>query len=703
MDPKGTSRRTGPLFSPEMRTSQRAVFQLADRLTEAGWKVDSSSIYPDTGEDVRVEIFETGGACTGLSLDLQVKGHKSIERFHVESDPAHLHYPLDVKHLVGWEKKTRPVAIIVWDIRERCGYWALARDACELLDKDKRSRGWRGQQEATLLIPRANVTDDEGLTRLRAAVARDELPKLVRPDEEVAFELSLQLDDSPEGRAKVDELTRFWEGGGAVAIESRFISDLDMRHDGLRAAFGEDYWKRSTEVQLFSVPGREFAPVRVEAESPAGTAQLPYIELRLVRSGHRYRTLSNEHQRAAVTLTLTMSDEDAQHAEVSLELALNGRDVVEATAAVWFVLVATEPGGNLRLERLDKKTDACLVPFRVSVPEEERSALRRVHELLERLCWLQGRVRRHGNFKFIFPPPKQQLERARKLLRVVAGGEHEIEMMYTANIRAKGARTLVIDAAEGPATFVVDGKIDNEDTIEIFGVRVPIGPVRCVIADVPRFVEAYNSALQQALASQQATFQVKILCRGRYLHWIPEGSVEDRLDALAKEQSGYFTADQAGSVGCFADYLDYLEQRQKVQTVAEGVYRMVNFPPVSDVEDLVVVWLQSGKTAVFSHHTALVLHALSDILPPRIHATVPPDWTPAASLPDHVVLHRATLAESDVSWHDVVPVTTPIRTLRDCTDAGLDPDLLDQAYREGIERGMFSADELPPSTTFAAE
>ncbi|WP_437718449.1 DUF4365 domain-containing protein [Sorangium sp. So ce448] len=697
MDPKGYNGSTGPQFSDAMRISQRAVFQLADRLTDAGWKVDSSSIYPDTGEDVRVEIFETGGACTGLSLDLQVKGHKSIERFHVESDPAHLHYPLDVKHLVGWERKTRPVAIIVWDIRERCGYWALARDACELLDK--RSRGWRGQQEATLLIPRANITDEEGLARLRVAVARDELPKLVRPGEDVPFEL--QVDDSPEGRAKLDELTRFWEGGGAVTIESRFISDLVMRHDRLRAAFGEDYWKRSTEVQLFSVAGREFAPVRVEAESPAGTARLPYVELRPVRSGHRYRTISNEHQRAAVTLTLTFSDEDAQRVEVSVELALHRRDVFEATAAVRFALVATEPGGSLRLDRLDEKTDAFLVPFRASVPEEERAALRRARELLEKLCWLQDRVRRHGNFDFTFPPPKQQLERARKLLRIVAGGEHE--MVCNATIRTDRARALAIDATEGPMTFVVDGKIDNEDAIEVFGVRVPIGPVRFVIADVPRFVEDHNSAMQHALASQQATFQVKIQCRGSYLHWTPEGSVEDRLDALAKEQSGYFTADQAGSVGCFADYLDYLEQRRKVQTAAEGVYRMVNFPPISDVEDLVVVWLQSGKTAVFSHHTALVLHELSDILPPRIHATVPPDWTPAASLPAHVVLHRATLAESEITWHDVVPVTTPIRTLQDCVDAGLDPDLVDQARREGIERGMFPADELPPSTTFAAE
>ncbi|WP_437760048.1 DUF4365 domain-containing protein [Sorangium sp. So ce1389] len=698
MDPKA-NKRTGPQFSAEMRTSQRAVFQLADRLTEAGWKVDSSSIYPDTGEDVRVEIFEPEGTCTGLSLELQVKGHDGVDRFHRKGDPAHLYYPLDVMHLEGWARKTRPIAIIVWDIRERRGYWALARDARELLDT--RSPGWRRQQSATLLIPTTNATDDEGLARLREAVARDELPKLVRPGEEVPFVLSVQLDDGPEGRAKKDALAEFWEGGGAVTIERRFISDVVILHDGLRAAFGEDYWKRAKEVRFFSVPGRESAPIRVEATSPAGVAQLPYVELRLARSGHRYRTLSNEHQRAAVTLKLILDDEDAEHIRVSVEVALDRRGLDEARDAVGFVLVATEPGGSLRIERLGEMTDAWHLPFRASVPEEQRVMLRRTHEILQKLCLVQERVRRFGNFAFGFPPSRQQVKDALKLLPIVTGGEHR--GIYRANFHVDGSSEISIDSTEGPVTLVDDGEIDGRDAIEVFGVRVPIGPVRFAIADAPRFVEAYNDALRKALASKQDRFQVEIQCSARYLHWTPEGSLEDRLDALAKEQSGYFTAYQARSVGCFADYLDYLEQRQKVQAVTEGVFRLVHFPPVSDVEDLVVVWLQSGKTAVFSHHTALVLHGLSDILPPRIHATVPPAWTPAVPLPAHVVLHRATLVESEIAWHDVVPVTTPLRTLRDCRAAGLDPDLMDQARREGIERGMFPADDVPPSEIVAAE
>ncbi|KYF80585.1 hypothetical protein BE20_11185 [Sorangium cellulosum] len=694
MDTKA-NKRTGPQFSAEMRTSQRAIFQLADRLTEAWWKVESPAIYPDTGEDVRVEIFEPGGARTGLSLDFQVKGHEGIERFLAKGDPAHVHYQLDVMHLESWEKKPRPVAILIWDVRERRGYWALARDACKRLDTQ--SPRWRQHQYATLLIHRTNITDDEGLARLREAVAWDELPKLVRPGDEVAFELSVQPDDSPEGRAKENELIEFWEGGGEVTIESRLISDLVMLHDGLRRAFGDAYWKRAKEVQLFSVPGRKLAPVRVEAESAAGTAQLPYVELRLARSGRRYSTLSNEHQRAAVTLKLVLDDGDPQLVRASIELALDGRGLDEARAAAWFVLMATEPGGSLRIERLDERTDPCVLPFYVSVTEEERASLRRTHELLQRLSLLQERVRTHGHFSFAFPPSRQQVQDALKLLPVVSGGEHE--MTYRANISVKGTSELSIAATDGPLTFVHDG----DDAVEVFGVRVPIGPVRFVITDVPHFVESYNSALRQALASRQDTFHVDIPCRGRYLDWAPEGSLEDRLDALAKDQAGYFTADQARSVGCFADYLDYLEQRKKLETVAEGVFRLVNFPAVSDVKDLVVVWLQSGKAAVFSHHTALVLHELSDILPPRIHVTVPPTWTPAAPLPAHVVLHSATLAESEITWHDVVPITTPARTIRDCRAAGLDPELLEQACREGIERGIIPAEALRPSEIFAAE
>jgi Domain of unknown function (DUF4365) len=677
----------GPRFTAEMRISQRAIFQLADRFTEAWWKVESTSIHPDTGEDMVVEIFDRG-ECAGLSLYLQVKGTEDIGRFCAKCDAEHLHYPVEVRHLEGWEQKTRPVALIVWDIRERRGYWVLPKAVCKELDG--RSPGWRGKERVTILIPKRNTTDDEGLSWLRTAVALDELPKLARPDEEIPFELSLRFDESEAARAKEREIADLFEGGGEVKLKREYISEFAMSHDRLRVAFGEHFW-RSVDVQLSSVPSKKSAPVRVTAESRVGVAELRYVELRRVRAGRRYMTISNEHQRTSVGLKLILDDAEQEHVQLGMELRLEDEDVYDARDAIRFVLTAVEPDAILRIERLDEGIDPCMLPLRLSVTDEERRALQSRRELMDRLCFLQDRVRKHGMFSLVSPLPRGLDRAMAELLRIVSGSTHEVTSR--AKLRVDGA--MEMDLSVGPGEEISFVK-DEERKIELLGVRVPVGPARLTVADVPRFVETYNQALKQARATGRECFELQnILCMARYLDWDPEGRAEDRLEDIAKEQAGYFTADQAHAAGCFADYLNYLERRGKVETIAEGVLRLSKFPPMSDVEDLVVVWLQSGKKGVVSHHTALALHQLSDILPSRIHLTVPPDWTSSVELPAHVVLHHGELNESEISWRDVVPVTSPLRTLRDCVIAGLDPDLFEQARRDGIERGLFSAEDVP--------
>src|SRR5208337_2168977 len=49
----------------------------------------------------------------------------------------------------------------------------------------------------------------------------------------------------------------------------------------------------------------------------------------------------------------------------------------------------------------------------------------------------------------------------------------------------------------------------------------------------------------------------------------------------------------------------------RVTRVRRGVYRLVHFP-AGEHENLAVLWLWSERMGVFSHHTALALHGLSD-------------------------------------------------------------------------------------------
>ena len=143
----------------------------------------------------------------------------------------------------------------------------------------------------------------------------------------------------------------------------------------------------------------------------------------------------------------------------------------------------------------------------------------------------------------------------------------------------------------------------------------------------------------------------------------------------------------------------YLRNGQIVR-VRRGVYRLVHFPP-GDNEDLVTLWLWSGRVAVFSHETALALHQLSDVLPSKVHLTVPSAWKRRRlQLPTGITPHFSDLPDDDCTWFGAVRITSARRTVIDCTEAQISPDLLRQAINEGIHQGLFTAEMVKAVTDY---
>ncbi len=88
-----------------------------------------------------------------------------------------------------------------------------------------------------------------------------------------------------------------------------------------------------------------------------------------------------------------------------------------------------------------------------------------------------------------------------------------------------------------------------------------------------------------------------------------------------------------------------------------------------------------------SHITALELHQLSDVLPTRIHLTVPRSFRKA--VPAGAVLHKASVEAEDVQEWTGFRVTSPQRTLLDvATDKSITEEQLDRAVKEAVERGL---------------
>src|SRR3972149_9304318 len=164
-----------------------------------------------------------------------------------------------------------------------------------------------------------------------------------------------------------------------------------------------------------------------------------------------------------------------------------------------------------------------------------------------------------------------------------------------------------------------------------------------------------------------------------------------RLFEVAESQQGYFTSADAKRLG-----YDYPHQHFHVKQgnwirVDHGIYRLKKFPTAGH-EDLMRWWLWSRKKGVMSHETGAALYELGDLLPSKIHLTVPLDFRkrPAKSL----VLHKANLSASEIDKRNDLPVTTPLRTVLDLARSHLDDERLSAVAKDAIKKGLMSRKEL---------
>lgn len=159
------------------------------------------------------------------------------------------------------------------------------------------------------------------------------------------------------------------------------------------------------------------------------------------------------------------------------------------------------------------------------------------------------------------------------------------------------------------------------------------------------------------------------------------------LTALATSQAGYFTAKQAAEFGYLSQHLDYHLKQENFARAGHGVYRLPQIP-LAEHDDLVrlAFWSrdrQDRPQAVASHQTALAIHDLSDLLPTKIHLTVPARFRKNGG--EELVLHRGVLEGGDVEEREGFAVTTPLRTL---VDVAADPTIADEHLKKAVEQAL---------------
>jgi len=172
-----------------------------------------------------------------------------------------------------------------------------------------------------------------------------------------------------------------------------------------------------------------------------------------------------------------------------------------------------------------------------------------------------------------------------------------------------------------------------------------------------------------------------------------------RLYEIAEEQQGYFTTKQAKAAGFAENTHPYHVQAGNWIREHRGIYRLASFPR-GERPDLMLwsLWSRNRgevRQGVYSHQTALSLYDLSDVMPAKLHMTVPKSFRRNSEIPRVLVLHFADLPQSDIAAVHGVRVTKPMRTILDLLEGGeIPPATLRQVLREALRRGLIRRNEI---------
>jgi predicted transcriptional regulator of viral defense system len=172
-----------------------------------------------------------------------------------------------------------------------------------------------------------------------------------------------------------------------------------------------------------------------------------------------------------------------------------------------------------------------------------------------------------------------------------------------------------------------------------------------------------------------------------------------RLYEIAEGQQGFFTTKQAKAAGFAENTHPYHVQAGNWIREHRGIYRLASFPR-GERPDLMLwsLWSRNRREAaqgVYSHQTALSLYDLSDVMPAKLHMTVPKNFRRNSEIPRVLVLHFADLPQIDIGAVHGVRITKPMRTILDLLERGEVPlATLRQALGEGLRRGLIRRSEI---------
>src|SRR5204863_8694319 len=134
---------------------------------------------------------------------------------------------------------------------------------------------------------------------------------------------------------------------------------------------------------------------------------------------------------------------------------------------------------------------------------------------------------------------------------------------------------------------------------------------------------------------------------------LAKGTDLSGLAAFALGQGGYFDRRDAQAHGIDDSLLSYHTRTGRFERILPGIYRL-HTAPISPYDEYLLAWVWTNYRGAISHESALALYDLADILPTRVHVTVPRPFH-RTSAPFQV--HLAPLPAEEVQDYNGVRVT----------------------------------------------
>jgi predicted transcriptional regulator of viral defense system len=183
---------------------------------------------------------------------------------------------------------------------------------------------------------------------------------------------------------------------------------------------------------------------------------------------------------------------------------------------------------------------------------------------------------------------------------------------------------------------------------------------------------------------------------------VPKESYRALL-VIAEQQQGLFTAKQAQTAGYSDESTVYQVKSGNWIRMARGVYRLADYPATAR-PDLVLwsLWsrgVDDVPQGVYSHQTALSIFELTDLMPAKLHMTVPRKFRRRSSIPGILVIHLADLQPAEVVEMEGFRVTRPIKAIVDLLENGAVPS---EVLRGGLAEGLRSGSITLPEARNAA-